>query len=236
MKRALERGFATILVIVAIIVAVGGAVAATYYVQKSSDEKRLKETAQLEASKLAAEEEKSPEQAKQESPADKTTPKETQSTDNHACTRDTKMYVAVPEGHALRENKALDSTKIVAVPFRGELKVGCEQDGWYSAEYEGKVGFAFGDYLSEKQPAEEATGDMSQDKCSTVSELYTVKTDTPIYKFSDDGKVVSTGTTVPEGTLIPSGECAEWEGKEVPGYWQRGVRLYSFSDLSQTKP
>ena len=236
MKRSRETGIATVWMVVFMCIAVVGAATTTYFWKKASDHARAQETA---AKQAAPNDQQTEIKDVTETPVAAQPKTETPTPQPAAptCALDTTMYVVVKEGHALRSDKSLTATKVVTAPYGAELKVGCKDGAWYKANYAGKEAYAYAEYLSATKPAAEtaAKSDMTQDKCTTVTTLYTTKDPTPIYVLVD-GKVVSGNQSVPKGTALKGGECAKWQGSTVKGYWLLNATLYSFSDLSTTKP
>lgn len=231
MRTLPEKGFAMIILIIVIVVAVGGASATAYYAKKSADNKKAQQLVQQTARDAAADNAKKP--VEENKPSTENKPNVTP-----ACVRDTKMYIDVPEGHALRSEKALNATKLVAVPYRSEVIVGCKDGDWYSAEFNGSVGWAYGQYLSTTQPPASTISTPTASICSQNSlTIYAAKSPT-IGRYGNFDNPWSNGEkSVPFGTLMSGITCATHQnGLIMDGYMLYEDAYFRYADLSTTKP
>jgi hypothetical protein len=202
--------------------------------EKEAVAKQALETEQAKQAKLSADKKS----LESEKIAELTAPKTQEpAVKTPACELNTTMYVTVREGHALRSEKSLTAAKVVTAPYGAAIKVGCKDGAWYKARYADKDAYAYAEYLSSTKPAAEVAvkADMTQEKCTSVKTLYTAKDPTPIYVIKE-GKAVSANQSVQKGKDLSKGECAMWNGAYVSGYWIYDATVYSFSDLSTTKP
>ncbi len=230
-----EQGFAHIIAIVGVVVLMGAVGTTGYYAlqQRANDEVAKKQLVQFtEKTRLANE------AADKKAAAEKkiAIPSPQTSTE---CIRDTTMYVTVSAGHRLRESRDMSAGGAVVVPYTASIKVGCLENGWYSADYNGQIGYVFAEYVSIQKPVVAAPTSMSKITTPTkancpaqgaTATMYAAQSPTVgFYYMNNPGG--SKAQPIAYGSAMQV-LCSE----AVQGYVISGDAYYTYAQLSMTKP